>query len=167
MTYTIPQAHIEALLEKAKEGYSVATMGAYGNRLPVLLNKYGYAQWEAGVLRDEPFAYLGFGPLEPPTDEELEQLGFTQADYAYLRVKVVNRTPDEDDEVLIEAATWGRLYVASEKLVNKLPEVTFEVPPADWYSPEVVYEAAELLGFDAWRLCRTAGALSALHRQEA
>lgn len=166
MTYTIPQAHIEALLEKAKEGYSVATMGAYGNRLPVLLDKYGYAQREAGVERDEPFPYLG-SPLEPPTDEELEQLGFTQADYAYLRVKVVNRTPDEDDEVLIETGTWGRLYVKPGELIDKLPEVTFEVPPADWYSPEVVYEAAELLGFDAWRLCRTAGALSALHRQEA
>ena len=166
MTYTIPQAHIEALLEKAKEGYSVATMGAYGNRLPVLLDRLGYAQWEAGVVKAEPFAYLG-NPLEPPTDEELEQLGFTQADYAYLRVKVASREVDADGDVLIESATMGRWYVKPDELIDKLPEVTFEVPPADWYSPEVVFEAAELLGFDAWRLCRTAGALSALHRQEA
>ena len=166
MAYTIPQAHIEALLEKAKEGYSVATMGAYGNRLPVLLDKYGYAQWEAGVLRDEPFAYLGSPPepLEPPTDEELEQLGFTQADYAYIRVKVLNRDGgwiDGDDDVLVEGAGWRRFCVNPEELIDKLPEVTFEVPA------EVVYEAAELLGFDAWRLCRIMEALSALHRQEA
>ena len=50
---------------------------------------------------------------------------------------------------------------APEELIDKLPEVTFEVPA------EVVYEAAELLGFDAWRLCRIMEALSALHRQEA
>ena len=166
MTYTIPQAHIEALLEKAKEGYSVATMGAYGNRLPVLLDRRGYARWEAGVLREEPFAYLG-NPLEPPTDEELEQLGFTQVDYAYIRVEVVRREPDGDGVVPIESASMGRWYVNSEELIDKLPEVTFEVPPADWHSPEVVYEAAELLGFDAWRLCRTMEAVSALHRQEA